>query len=231
MTRTPAIPSLVAALLLTSCAVLRGAVRASTALTSTPTHVAALNKPARPLEELTSHVWDSFSDEDTVTPAAQSGAVKLVPDVKTHQPASPNDESGELDVATPTDIPTEPPLTCVTLLAPVNGADLPLTGKVTFSWTPLNEAGTYVLNIILPSGETLSFETDQTFRDRYMEAFVAGGKYQWQVIAQGADGSDICVSEVSTFDKPAYEKPKGGGNDGNGGNGGCTDPFRCGGPP
>jgi hypothetical protein len=74
----------------------------------------------------------------------------------------------------------------------------------------------------------LSFETDQTFRDRYMEAFVAGGEYQWQVIAQRADGSKICVSEVSTFDKPAYEKPKGGDGDDDGG-GGCTNPFRCGG--
>ena len=107
-------------------------------------------------------------------------------------------------------------LACVILLAPVKGADLPLTGKVTFSWTPMNEAESYVLNIILPSGETISFETDQTFRDRYMEAFVAGGEYQWQVIAQDKNGSEVCVSEVSTFDKPAYEKPKdNNGNDGN----------------
>lgn len=220
MTRTPAIPSLVAALLLTSCAVLRGAARASTALTSTPMHVAELNKQMRPMEEPPVHVWETFSSEEAVT--------SPTPGVRVIQPTVTLEA---IATEPPTDIATEPPLACVTLLAPINGANLPLTGKVTFSWTPLNEAGTYVLNIILPSGETLSFETDQTFRDRYMEAFVAGGKYQWQVIAQGADGSDICVSEVSTFDKPAYEKPKGGGNDGNGGNGVCTDPFRCGGPP
>jgi hypothetical protein len=119
----------------------------------------------------------------------------------------------------PTEAPTEPPLTCVTLLTPINGVDIPPIGKVTFSWTPMNEAGSYVLNIILPSGDIVPFETDQTFRDRYMEAFVAGGEYQWQVVAQGANGSEICVSEVATFDKPAYEKPKSGGGDGSGNDG------------
>ena len=128
----------------------------------------------------------------------------------------------------PTEAPTEPPLACVTLLTPINGVDIPPVGKVTFSWTPMDEAGKYVLNIILPSGDILPFETDQTFRDRYMEAFVAGGEYQWQVVAQGTNGSEICVSEIATFDKPAYVKPKGGsgGNDGSGGNGGgelCPD--------
>ena len=122
----------------------------------------------------------------------------------------------------PTEAPTEPPLACVTLLTPINGVEIPPVGKVTFSWTPMDEAGNYVLNIILPSGETVSFETDQTFRDRYMEAFVAGGEYQWQVIAQDANGSEICISEVATFEKPAYQQPSSntGGDDGGNGNGG-----------
>jgi len=122
----------------------------------------------------------------------------------------------------PAEAPTNAPIACVTLLTPVNGVDIPPVGKVTFSWTPMNEAGNYVLNIILPSGDIVPFETDQIFYDRYMEAFVAGGEYQWQVIAQGKDGSEICVSEIATFDKPAYKKPKGGGGDG--GSGGGDDP-------
>jgi hypothetical protein len=137
----------------------------------------------------------------------------------------------ELPTESPTEIPTAPPLACVTLLTPNNGIDIPPVGKVTFSWTPMDEAGNYVLNIILPSGETVSFTTDKTFRDRYMEAFVTGGEYQWQVIAQGTDGSEICVSEVATFDKPAYQKPNGGGggSDGSGGLAPCdVDPFNCG---
>ena len=126
-----------------------------------------------------------------------------------------------------TEEPTETPIACVTLIAPINGAEIPPVGKVTFSWTPLDEAGNYVLNIILPSGDIVPFETDQTFYDRYMEAFVAGGDYQWQVIARGKDGSNICISEFATFDKLAYEKSKsGGGNDGgsSGGDGGSGGP-------
>ena len=159
-----------------------------------------------------------------------------VNDVATEAPATEAPETQEPviteePVATeePTEAPTAPPLACVTLLTPINGVEIPHVGKVTFSWTPMDEAGNYVLNIILPSGDIVPFETDKTFRDRYMEAFVAGGEYQWQVIAHGKDGSEICVCEVSTFDKPAYEKPKGsggdgGGNDGSGGGGGDDEP-------
>ena len=140
----------------------------------------------------------------------------------------------------PTEIPTETPIACVTLLTPVNGVEIPPVGKTTFSWTALDEAGKYVLNIILPTGDIVPFETNQTIYDRYMEAFVFGGEYQWQVIAQGIDGNEICVSEVAKFEKSAYNPPKnsgsGGSNDGNddgnaggsGGDSGCTG-FDCGG--
>lgn len=125
---------------------------------------------------------------------------------------------------TPTEAPTETPIACVTLLTPVNGAEIPPVGKVTFSWTPMNEAGKYVLNIILPSGEIVPLETDKTFYDRYMEAFVTGGEYQWQVVEKDTNGSEICVSEVSSFTKPAYEKPNGGSGGGNDGSGGGVPP-------
>jgi hypothetical protein len=121
----------------------------------------------------------------------------------------------------PTEAPTEPPLVCVTLLTPVNGVEILFIGKVTFSWTPMDEARNYILNIILPSGEIVPFETDQTFRDRYMESFVSGGEYKWRVIAQDKDGSEICVSEISAFNKPAFQKPTNGG--GSGGDGGGND--------
>jgi hypothetical protein len=148
-------------------------------------------------------------------------------------PATPTQEDEVVEIVTEeivtkesvsepiaTEEPTETPIACVTLLSPVNGAEIPPVGKVTFSWTPMDEAGNYVLNIILPSGEIVPFETDQTFRDRFMEAFVAGGEYEWQVVAQGVDGSEICVSEVATFEKPAYIKTNDGGNGGNAGSGG-----------
>ncbi len=130
-----------------------------------------------------------------------------------------------------TEEPTETPMTCVTLLTPVNGIEIPPVGKVTFSWTAMDEAGKYVLSIILPSGDIVPFETDQTFHDQYVEAFSMGGEYQWQVIAQSIDGSDICVGEIARFNKSAYQPPKengGGGNDGNdGGNGGGGGGETC----
>jgi hypothetical protein len=162
---------------------------------------------------LTSCAPDTATQEsevvkDVVTEAPVIEAPLTLEPVETEEPVA---------TESPIEVPTDPPLACVTLLTPINGVDIPPVGKVTFSWTPMDKAGSYLLEIILPSGETVSFETDQTFRDRYMEAFVAGGEYQWRVIALGADGSEICVSKVSTFDKPTYEKPKdGGGNDGSG---------------
>jgi hypothetical protein len=126
----------------------------------------------------------------------------------------------ELPTEALTEIPTETPVTCVTLLTPVNEVHIPPVGKVTFSWTALDAAGKYVLKIILPSGEIVPFETDQTFHDRYMEAFVAGGEYQWQVSARGMDGSEICISETATFEKPASQQSRGGNGGGNGGIGG-----------
>lgn len=140
----------------------------------------------------------------------------------------------------PTETPTETPIACVTLLTPINGVEIPPVGKVTFSWTPMDEAGKYVLNIVLPSGEIVPFETDQTVYDRYMEAFTIDGEYQWQVVAQDVSGSEICVSEIAKFDKSAYQQPQSNnrnsdnsndgnsdGGDGGGDGGGCTDPAGC----
>ena len=129
----------------------------------------------------------------------------LVSNVSTTQEPAVVVTEEPVATVTPTAAPTETALACVVLLAPENGADLPVTGKVTFSWTPTDGAEGYVLNFILPSGQTVSFETDQTTRNRYMEAFVAGGEYQWQVVAYSADGSELCVSEVFVFDKPPFD--------------------------
>ena len=108
----------------------------------------------------------------------------------------------------PTKAPSKTPLSCVTLLTPPNGAEIPAIGKVTFSWNPMNEATFYVLNIMLPSGATVSFDTEQTFRGQYMEAFSAGGQYQWRVIVQDRKRNEICSSELATFSKPTYNQPQ-----------------------
>ncbi len=164
-------------------------------------------------------------------------------------PATPTQEDEVAEIATeeivteesvsqpvtteePTETPTETPIACVTLLSPVNGVEIPPVGKITFSWTPMNEAGKYVLNVILPSGDIVPFETDQTFHDQYMEAFWVGGEYHWQVVAQSKDGNKICISEVAKFEKSAYNPPKnnGGGanDDGSNGDGGSGDEGGCG---
>lgn len=109
----------------------------------------------------------------------------------------------------PTTPPSSTPLSCPTLLTPLNNAELPALGKVTFSWDPVDKADIYVLNLILPSGQTVSFETDQTFRGQYMEAFPAAGTYQWSVIAYTQDKkrNELCSSILATFSKPFYDQP------------------------
>ena len=109
----------------------------------------------------------------------------------------------------PTKAPSQIPPSCVTLLTPLNGAEIPAMGKVTFSWSPMDEVAFYVLTIIQPSGNTVLFETKQTFRGQYMEAFSMGGSYQWKVttIAQDRKRSEICSSELATFRKPTSAQP------------------------
>ena len=108
----------------------------------------------------------------------------------------------------PTKVPSKTPLSCVTLLTPPNAAEIPAIGKVTFSWNPMNEAIFYSLNIMLPSGQTVAFETKEPLRKQYMEAFSEGGKYQWRVIAQDRKRNEICSSALFTFSKSAYKQPK-----------------------
>lgn len=109
---------------------------------------------------------------------------------------------------TPTITPTQTPFRCAALLSPANEAQIPAIGRITFAWEPIRNASFYVLNITLPSGATFTLETDQTSRDQYMEAFPAGGQYQWNVIVQDRKKSEICSSEVATFSKPVYYPPK-----------------------
>ncbi len=172
------------------------------------------------------------------TPMQEDEVVEIVTEeIVTETPATQESITTEEPILT--EEPTEIPIACVTLLTPVNGVEIPPVGKVTFSWTAIDEAGRYVLNIVLPSGDTVPFETDQTFHNQYMEAFSTGGEYQWRVVALGKDGSEICVSEIIRFNKSAYTPPQNninnsggsddGGNGDNGNNGGgCT--VDCG-PP
>lgn len=109
---------------------------------------------------------------------------------------------------TPTVTPSTP-VSCPKLLSPLDAVQLPAMGKVIFSWAPVDQATLYVLKITLPSGYVVSFETKETSRGQYMEAFPAAGDYRWNVTAfsQGRKRIEICSSTVATFSKPVYNGP------------------------
>jgi hypothetical protein len=123
---------------------------------------------------------------------------------------------------TPTEVPTEEPF-CIQLLTPENEAILPMVGKVTFSWEPMPGAEVYLLEITLPNGTVVPFETQLTYRDQYIEAFTMGGIFTWQVSAFDAKSILLCTSDVFSFEKPAFEQQKNnGGREGDGNGTGST---------
>jgi hypothetical protein len=119
---------------------------------------------------------------------------------------------------TQTDTPT--PIPCFKLLTPKNSVKLPYIGKVTFSWEPMPGAESYKLEITLPTGQVISFDTNGVSRDQYLEAIKMAGLFQWQVTAFDSKGTVICIAEPFTFEKektPAQNN--GGGGDTAGGTG------------
>ena len=121
---------------------------------------------------------------------------------------------------TPTSTPTETPIPteipCFHLLSPENGTKLNPIGKVTFAWEAMQGAISYKLEIIFPSAQSVFFETNNTSRDQYLEAFSMGGTYQWKVTAFDATGKIICFAESFAFEKPEYNPPPQNQNNGSG---------------
>lgn len=135
----------------------------------------------------------------------------------TEMPVTPEPVIRDVPTLTkiPTQVPSRTPLACMSLLTPLDGAEIPAVGRITFSWNPMHGASYYVLNIILPSGVTISFETKETSRNQYMEAFSPGGNYQWNVTAIGPERkpTEICSSELAAFSKTASAPPPQNNND------------------
>ena len=121
---------------------------------------------------------------------------------------------------TPTNTPTETPPPCFSLLSPENEIVLPEIGKVIFSWQPMQGAEKYAVEFMLPSGQTVIFEATETSHTRYIETFLAGGVFMWQVTAFDNANTVLCSTEPFTFEKPAYTPPasknNGGGDGGSG---------------
>jgi len=145
------------------------------------------------------------SSQPTATLTPESVQVEAASEAKKEEPAP-----------TATFPPTPKPLNCIELLTPEDKTELPAEGKVTFSWTPVDEAALYSLNFIFPDGLALEFVTNETSKNRYMEAFsmhpayTQGGKHQWNVSALNAAGKEICSSDIFTFTKPQGDGGPGG---------------------
>ena len=115
-------------------------------------------------------------------------------------PADRSDQSIPSPTVTATITPTPTPF-CIQLIEPLDGVELPNMGKVTFSWHSTVNADCYILEFITPSGEVVSFITNQTSIVRYIESLSAPGSYIWQVLALDADNNHICVSPQLHFTK------------------------------
>jgi len=167
----------------------------------------------------------SACEFETPTPTEEPAEdVVLETEVPTEVPATEEPVETEVPTEAPTELlPAEEPITCVELLTPKNGIEVYYTGKVTFTWTALEGADSYLLTFTLPSGDEVIFETDGTICDRYMEAFAQAGKYQWNVIALAMDGNQVCSSDSFTFIKPAPESAPQGDDSGDSGGGGWAD--------
>lgn len=117
----------------------------------------------------------------------------------------PGVENPRAPLPTPTPAPsptlTQTPLTCVRLLTPEDRARLPAQGRLTFSWEHMPEAARYWLEITLPTGQVVTFDTSEPRRDQYLESFEQPGSYQWKVSALGRGGGLLCTTSPFVFKK------------------------------
>jgi predicted secreted protein len=99
--------------------------------------------------------------------------------------------------------------TACKVISPPSGANLENLGKVKFEWEPQPNAVRYVLTFITSNGNTVTFETDETSIEKYIEIFPAEGDYKWDVTAYDESDQQICQSETVTFSKPdsVYKPP------------------------
>ena len=153
--------------------------------------------------------------KQVIKPAVNAVATLTATSTKTNTPFPTETNT---PTSTPPETPTPTEIPCFRLLSPENGAKLPAVGKITFSWETMQGAVRYQIQFTFPSGQVISFDSENTSNTRYIESFIAGGIYAWQVIAIGGDGQEICIAEPFTFEKPAYAPPQnnGGSDDGSG---------------
>jgi hypothetical protein len=129
-----------------------------------------------------------------------------------------------------TEDPEEEIVTCVELIEPLDGADFAGNTRVTFSWSAHPDAESYLLTFVFPDGLELTFTTDETTLNRYMDGFSMhpaynqSGEHQWNVSALNAAGEEICQSDFFTFTKPVSDvaSEENNSNDENNDDSSCT---------
>jgi tetratricopeptide (TPR) repeat protein len=103
---------------------------------------------------------------------------------------------------TNTPIPADTPIPCsFTLLNPEDrmAVELPAAGRTTFEWTAQLGGASYRLEIDVPIGEVLVYETEETSHTVY-NAYLLWGGY-WRVVALDAGGEEMCVAGPWTLTK------------------------------
>lgn len=156
------------------------------------------------------------TETDPHVPSGDEGPADELPtptETLTLEPVEP-DAPIPTPTETPTPTPTATPFVCAKLFSPENGLELPAVGKVTFAWEPVEGADSYLLNFTLPNGTLVTFETDETTKDRYMEAFGMSGAFEWNVAAFDVYGNKICASVPFSFKKSASTKNSNSGDGG-----------------
>jgi hypothetical protein len=133
-----------------------------------------------------------------------------------------NSTPTETILPTPFETPTQPPtLTdtpfpspsstatptpiCFHLLNPSDGSLIAEVGKIKFEWEPHSGAQKYLLEITVPDGHMLAFETYNASVERYLITLPWEGIYTWQVAAMNPQGGVICIVGPLRFSKPKFE--------------------------
>ncbi len=142
--------------------------------------------------------WDEFQAWASNVPEAEA----LLPEIVATLTAFPTATATAASTPTMTPTCTPTPGCALQLLSPANGAALPASGAVIFSWNSYSGAAKYQLQVISINGAINTFETNGTSLRLYIENLPAAGTYSWQVSALDAQGQVICRSASFTFTKP-----------------------------
>jgi hypothetical protein len=114
--------------------------------------------------------------------------------------------SDTLTFSKPATLPS-PEATCFELTFPEDGAELPETGPITFTWQEQPGRYKFVITLTKPDGSEFSKIVWTNSYTLEAEALPLGGAYQWQVTAYDSNIRPICTSGPRTFTKPGTPIP------------------------